>query len=65
LCGVHEYASEQFLYFLELANYCIFLDQKPIRALYETFAGHYLEAFSKLGFWLKIKADPSFDPQAY
>jgi len=42
LCGAHEYASAQFLYFLELADYCIFLDQKPIRALYETVDGHYL-----------------------
>ena len=24
-----------------------------------------LEAISKLGFWFKIKAGPSFNPQAY
>jgi hypothetical protein len=24
-----------------------------------------IEAISKLGFWSKVKADPSFNPQAY
>jgi len=27
--------------------------------------GHYLEAISKIGFWLKIKTGPSFNPQTY
>ena len=42
LCGVHEYASAQFLDFLELAENCTFLDRKRISALYETADGHYL-----------------------
>ena len=42
MCGVHEYASAQFLDFLELAENCSFLDRKLISALYETVDGHYL-----------------------
>ena len=41
LCGVHEYASAQFLDFLELAENCSFLDRKLISALNETVDGHY------------------------
>jgi len=44
LCGVHEYASAQFLDFLELAENCSFLDRKLISALNETVDGHYLTA---------------------
>jgi len=40
LCGVREYASAQFLDFLELAENCTFLDRKLISALYETADGH-------------------------
>ena len=43
LCGVHEYASAQFLDFLELAENCSFLDRKLISALNETVDGHYLK----------------------
>ena len=35
LCGVHEYASAQFLDFLELAENCSFLKRKLISALNE------------------------------
>jgi hypothetical protein len=40
LCGVQEYASAQFLDFLELAENCSFLDRKLISALNETVDGH-------------------------
>jgi len=40
LCDVHEYASAQFLDFLELAKNCSFLDRKLISALNETVDGH-------------------------
>jgi hypothetical protein len=40
LCGVHEYASAQFLDFLELAENCSFLDRKLISALNGTVDGH-------------------------
>ncbi len=40
LCGVHEYASVQFLDFLELAENCSFLNRKRISALNETVDGH-------------------------
>ena len=40
LCGVHEYASAQFLDFLELAENCTFLDRKLTIALDETVDGH-------------------------
>jgi hypothetical protein len=43
LCGVHEYASAQFLDFLELAENGVFLDRKLISALNETVDGHYLD----------------------
>ena len=36
----HEYASAQFLDFLELAENCTFLDRKLISALNETVDGH-------------------------
>jgi hypothetical protein len=39
LCGVHEYASAQFIDFLELAENCTFLDRKFISALNETADG--------------------------
>ena len=42
LCGVQEYASAQFLDFLELAENCTFLDRKLASALYKTVDGHYL-----------------------
>jgi len=42
LCGVHEYASAQFLDFLELAENGVFLDRKLISALNETVDGHKL-----------------------
>jgi hypothetical protein len=42
LCGVQEYASAQFLDFLELAKNCTFLDRKLIGALIETADGHWL-----------------------
>ncbi len=40
LCGVQEYASAQFLDFLELAENCTFLDRKLTSALNETVDGH-------------------------
>ncbi len=40
MCGVHEYASAQFLDYLELAENCAFLDRKLVRALNETVEGH-------------------------
>jgi len=40
LCGLQEYASAQFLDFLELAENCSFLDRKLISALNETVDGH-------------------------
>jgi hypothetical protein len=40
LCGIQQYASAQFLDFLELAKNCSFLDRKLINALYETADGH-------------------------
>ena len=43
LCGIHKYASAQFLDFLELAKNFTFLDWKLISARYETVDGHYLE----------------------
>jgi hypothetical protein len=42
LCGVHAYASTQFLDFLELAENCAFLDRKLISALKVVVDGHYL-----------------------
>jgi hypothetical protein len=42
LCGVHEYASAQFLDFLELAENCSFLDRKLTSAPNETVDGHNL-----------------------
>jgi hypothetical protein len=42
LCGIQEYASAQFLDFLELAKNCTFLDRKRISALYKTADGHLL-----------------------
>ena len=42
LCGVHEYASVQFLDFLELAKNCSFLVRKLISALNETVDEHSL-----------------------
>ena len=44
LCGVHEYASAQFLDFLELAENCTFLHRKRISAHCESADGHYLMA---------------------
>jgi len=40
LCGVQEYASAQFLDFLELAENCTFLDRKLTSAFNETVDGH-------------------------
>jgi hypothetical protein len=40
LCGVHEYASAQLLFFLELAENCSFLDRKLFSALNETVDEH-------------------------
>jgi len=40
LCGIQEYASAQFLNFLELVKNYIFLDRKLISALNETVDGH-------------------------
>ena len=40
LCGIQEYASAQFLDFLELAKNCTFLDRKLTSALNETVDGH-------------------------
>jgi hypothetical protein len=40
LCGMQQYASAQFLNFLELAKYRSFLDRKLINALYETADGY-------------------------
>jgi hypothetical protein len=40
LCGVQQYASAQFLDFLELAKNCTFLDRKLASALHETADGH-------------------------
>jgi hypothetical protein len=42
LCGVQEYASAQFLDFLELAENGVFLDRKLTSAFNETVDGHYL-----------------------
>ncbi len=42
LCGIQQYASAQFLDFLELAKNCTFLDRKLISALYETADGNRL-----------------------
>ena len=42
LCGIHKYASAQFLDFLKLAENCSFLDRKLISALNETVDGHKL-----------------------
>ena len=42
MCGVQQYASAQFLYFLELAEIFSFLDRKLISALYDTVDGHYI-----------------------
>jgi len=42
LCGEQQYASAQFLYFLELAENFSFLDRKLISALYDTVVGHYI-----------------------
>jgi hypothetical protein len=41
LCGVQEYASAQFLDFLELAENCTFLDRKLTSALNKTVDGHW------------------------
>jgi hypothetical protein len=43
LCGLHEYASAQFLDFLELAKNCTFLDRKLISAHKKIVDGHYLD----------------------
>ncbi|MFZ1956787.1 MAG: hypothetical protein WAU34_14955, partial [Desulfobacterales bacterium] len=40
---VHEYASAQFLDFLELAKNCTFLDRKLISALDRTADGHQIK----------------------
>jgi len=40
LCGVHEYASAQFLDFLELAENSSFMDQKLFSVPNETVDGH-------------------------
>jgi hypothetical protein len=40
LCGVHKYASPQFLDFLELTKNCTFLDRKLNSALKEAMDGH-------------------------
>jgi hypothetical protein len=40
LCGVQEYASAQFLDFLELAENCTFLDWKLVSVINETLDGH-------------------------
>ncbi len=40
LCGLQEYASAQFLDFLELAENCSFLNRKRISALNETVDGY-------------------------
>ena len=39
LCGVHEYASAQFIDFLELSENFTFLDRKLTSALNETMDG--------------------------
>jgi hypothetical protein len=51
LCDVLEYASAQFLDFLELAENCSFLDRKLISALNETVDGHYLSHHHRLSRW--------------
>jgi hypothetical protein len=48
LCGVQEYASAQFLDFLELAENCTFLDRKLTSALNKTVDGH----------WARTKKQP-------
>ena len=40
MCGVHEYASAQFLDFLELAENCTFLDRKLLSVFNETVDGN-------------------------
>jgi hypothetical protein len=45
LCGVREYASAQFLDFLELAENCAFLDRKLIIAFKVVVDGHELGRF--------------------
>ena len=42
LCGIQQYASAQFIDFLELAKNFSFLDRKLINALYEIADGHEL-----------------------
>jgi len=42
LCGIQEYASAQFLDFLELAENCTFLDRKLISVIYQAADGHSL-----------------------
>jgi hypothetical protein len=46
LCGVHKYASAQFLDFLELAKNCSFLVRKLIGALNEIVDEHSLLNYS-------------------
>jgi len=58
LCDIQEYASAQFLNFLELAKNCIFLDRKLISALNETVDGHYLQSYA--GPVVEIKGNVSF-----
>jgi hypothetical protein len=48
LGGLQEYAAEQFLDFLELAENCTFLDRKLAGALKEAVDGHWL-ALIKFG----------------
>jgi hypothetical protein len=45
LCGVHKYASAQFLDFLERAESGTFLNRKLIIALHKAVEGHYLVEF--------------------
>jgi hypothetical protein len=40
LCGIQEYASVQFLDFLELAENCVFLNRKLISVVNETVDGN-------------------------
>ena len=53
LCGIQEYASAQFLDFLELAKNCTFLDRKLISTLHETADGH--KTNCRLTKWFKIR----------
>jgi hypothetical protein len=67
LCGVQEYASAQFLDFLELAENCSFLDRKLISALNETVDEHeskiHTERFNLKKIFSSVSYAGIFSPQ--